>query len=477
MRRADAAVLTALALVLGGGYAAAVFGHYLLSDDYAWLAELLQGHPLGRQMLLQGRPLYAWLLQAVFPLAGGTQEIWRVRLVGLAFLFAASAVFYGSARRAACAPVEALAGALIVAFLPALQVSVFFATAFCYPLAVVLAGLAFRACDAAAASGRAGAVRLGASLVLLSGAMLIYQTAATAFVAFAALAWLAKPDAPQLRARIVAALGAFLAACAAAYAAVRVVGRLYPAERIDRAALLSDPVGKIRWFLAKPVVAAFDLARVRPSLPLALAVAAFVVSGVALWLRLSPPGQPWRSKWVGVCALIPLSYLPNLVIAENWFSFRTLIGTSMLVVVLAIFAIRGWVRTLGAAPGVGLAALAVWAAVSAGWGIAQLNSYVIRPARAELGALESGLLPLRAEVTRVCLIGVQESSTLAPMVVSDEFGRPATSAAWAQANAVIAVLRSRDRAAPIPRIDNRACPEDLSALTVDLDTAMRHASP
>ena len=50
MRRADAAVLTALALVLGGGYAAAVFGHYLLSDDYAWLAELLQGHPLGRQM-------------------------------------------------------------------------------------------------------------------------------------------------------------------------------------------------------------------------------------------------------------------------------------------------------------------------------------------------------------------------------------------------------------------------------------------
>jgi hypothetical protein len=380
------------------------------------------------------------------------------------FLLLAAAAFYVSARRAGLSGGEAWTAAAIAALLPAFQVSAFFATAFVYPLAVVLAAVA------AWASGQSSFGHRLLGFILLTAGMWIYQTAATAFVAFVALAWLARPDAPDVKRRLASGAATFVAACGAAYGCVRLVGVLYPAERIERAKLLTDVPGKMRWFAAQPAIAAFDLVRLRPSVPLAVGVALFLSLGMAFWLR--QRGPRWGVGLVAVGTLIPLSYLPNLVIAENWFSYRTLIGTSTLLVVLLVISARGWTRQLGLGQAWCLGALGVCFCISLVAAIFQMNRYVIGPQRAELAALERLLDGVSAD--RICLVPATEASTLAPFVRSDEFGRPSTATPWARADAVAAVLRSRDHNARIPQVSDGPCPGAVGAVTIDVDSALRN---
>jgi hypothetical protein len=447
-------------------YWRAVFDDFLLSDDYAWLWKVMRHEALGRQMLLQGRFVYAWLLRTVFPFAPDASQLWRIRAIGLLFTLATAMAITGFCRRRGLSRIESAALAFLICTLPCCQVSVFFATAFIYPLgallAVVAAELVERGCSAHPGGKRA--VWTLAAWLTLSIAMFVYQSAAMAFVAFVTLAILVTEDAATPRRCLLGAI-ALAGACGVAWAAVRGIGWLYPGERTNRSALLTDAFEKLAWFFREPLVAALDLHRLRPSVPLALVAAAVMAVGLTLHLH----GRKHACRLGLVCIVaVPLSYLPNLVVAEDWFSYRTLIGTSALCVVLLVVAGRGWAR-LTSTRTPHRVALCAWVGLVALWVPLQLDRYVLQPQHAEWAALKAGARQaLGSPSPAACLKPARAEQTLAPMYRTDEFGRPSSAAEWARETAFDVALWTVAPGLTLPAVHVDHCLPDDSPV-IDLN--------
>ena len=88
-------------------------------------------------------------------------------------------------------------------------------------------------------------------------------------------------------------------------------------------------------------------------------------------------------------AFVPLSYLPNLMVAENWSSFRLF----------------------------------------------------VQPQREELAIVRRTMSGIPPSYTRIGVIMSTEEETLAPFSLYDEFGRPSTSFAWGVTDLPYLVMR------------------------------------
>src|SRR5262249_19107853 len=111
-----------------------------------------------------------------------------------------------------------------------------------------------------------------------------------------------------------------------------------------RSHLVQDAWGKALWFFSQPLMNALNLAKLSPKRWLAIAIALFIAGGLSQYFR----GAVKERFWQGTIAasLLPLSYLPNLVVAENWSSYRTQAALTSLVVVYGFFALWGYGKIL-----------------------------------------------------------------------------------------------------------------------------------
>lgn len=445
-------VLTAAALL--AVFLPSLTAEYGLTDDYTYLqtarhapADLLEAG------VCMGRPISGALWLAAFPMAGGVGDLAGIRAAGMAFLWvfilSAFAVIRKNTR---LGDIQAGAFALAVGLTPAFLIQAAWATCFPFPLAAALGLWAGHlAANMAPESSRAAMVRRAlAALVMLTSAYLVYQPAAMFFWFAPTLRLLAAPTPARGAVVFLLRCGAVAACALAAGLLIFKLGNaLYDIKNGSRGGLTLDPAGKITWFLRRPLRHVFAPWALEPRVVLVLPALALVTLGLWLGERQSPRRALARMLLAG--ALICLAYLPNLVVRENWSSFRTMAAPAGVGIAVGWAALRGFAARFPALTRLAnpLALLVAAACIAAGRH--HVSAYVARPQAAEWAFVRDSVgrfLQDGRPLGRIVLVRPEFRESLAPGVFYDEFGIPSSFPPWVPEPLVMEAFQAHGSANP-----------------------------
>jgi len=418
-------------------YTPVLITSYGFSDDYAFLTQRDRGEAgLDTSVIAKGRPTYAVLIYVAFSYLHTVSDLRYLRLFGICLMTLLAWSLHQILVRQGWNRYQALFLSIIVCTLPPFQVYAAFAMVAFYPLAALLSGGAFYLADHAFEESRV-LYKLGLAVgaVLLMGVGLtIHQSAGMFFWVFAAVS-LFKPEA-----RLSDVLPRFLwygiivfAGLCFGFTAYKLGMAVYGTESVGplRSTLTTDIAGKVLWFLRWPLIDALNIHNLFPERWFTVMVGIFVITGL-LW--------HFRGRFterlvvsLGALLLLPLSYLPNLVVAENWSSYRTQSTLTSLIVVYVFFAAWGYRRFLPSSfSGQELTLeLGIAALISSILATYNVTTYFTVPQARELAWIRTQLA--QADLTRVhsiYIIGVKSGDTLAPALRYDEFGLPSSAQPW-----------------------------------------------
>jgi hypothetical protein len=307
-------------------------------------------------------------------------------------------------------------------------------------------------------------------------ALTIHQSAAMFFWVFTVIV-LFKPDAILhcVRRRFIWCGVIAFAGLILGFGVYKLGIAIYGKEELTpaRSSLTSNILEKVGWFFTEPLLNALNAANIFPSRWLALSIALFIGSGLLLYFR----GEVKERllQFVIALAIIPLSYLPNLVVAENWASYRTQVALTAVLVVYAFLALRGYGKALCRSArmpiltaGLGFAALASSLLV-----VQNVGVYFAVPQLQEVGLMRAQLAQQDlSQVRSIYIIGAKWQDSIAPGVRYDEFGIPSSAQPWSPGPMAYLLLREMNlERANIPI---EVAPADgpinppLNALVVDM---------
>jgi hypothetical protein len=328
-------------------YLPAIVVPYAYMDDYfvlGWREGL--GGDFYKTATSFGRPFHALSLRGAFALASDIDSLRLVRLVGLLGVMVLAVLLYYALRHAELGRWLSTGVCVSVVSLASFQVYVSWAATFEAPYVAALGGLAWlRLRSGFGLRGRAAWIRRAEAAALLLCALLTYQPAAMFFWVFAAIDLLRPTEELAYAARKLGeSLGVAAVAMFFAYAAVRVGVHFYGGATSGRTNLVHDLVDKTRWFLNEPLVNSLAMFELVPTESLALAVAIVAAAGILL---LHAHSGRRAFGFLGLAlVLIPLSYLPNLAVAEQFASYRSIGALSTLLTLYLWLGIWGISRSL-----------------------------------------------------------------------------------------------------------------------------------
>lgn len=438
---------------------------YAYSDDYPHLGWWHGTGPATwagavQQWAEQGRPLTGLLVEALFSLASTFGELRLVRLFSVVGIVLLGVLLHWALVRAGLGRRWAALAVVFLLTLPAYQVYAAWAVLATAPWAAVLAlagGLT--AADALAARrGKALALPLSASAVLLIAALLLYQPAAMVFWVGVAIP-LVVPGAARGTWRVLGGSMALAAAALAlAYVALLIVLAATGWEVSGRSGLADDPAHKASWvlYIAMPRALGLHYVGENPSGRLALAVV--VVLAVGLVLRAREDIAAAARLGAAAAVLVPLAYAPSLVVRENWASFRTQVALSMLLGLYVVVAVTEIGRfcldwSSRSRPEVRRGVrLAVPALAAAGVTVVAVAAYVnvserfVQPEARELKVIRSQVAAIPGdEVLRVVFRQASKYDEGESSPNFDEFAFPSSAADWVPEPAVALLLREQGR--------------------------------
>jgi hypothetical protein len=201
------------------------------------------------------------------------------------------------------------------------------------------------------------------------------------------------------------------------------------------------------------------------------ALAALVASVAAGGLLLSIVGRaqrPLRFLGIGV-VLIPLTYLPNLVVRDQYPPFRTQVSLAALIALYAgLGALALWIAlrdslrphltatALKAAERIALGAATAVVAVSVVSAAKNVTTLIVQPQMTELRLFRAHVAALPDQPMGINFILTDRHLGMTTLEVFDEYGLPSTSRAWVVRPWAELVLREEGRLAldgPRPLFD------------------------
>ncbi len=428
-------------------YLPALITPYALSDDYAVLSAFRfgVGASFEREIrIASGRPVLAFLADLFFRFIPNIGGLRYVRLLSLIFVALLAWSIYQAAKSTGHDRRTGFLVAVIVVTLPPFQILMSWASNASYFLAALTAGAALYGAEwALRTQTPSHKWRLvAASILLMLLAITNFQPGAMFFWVFAVLVMF-KPSATASGAvRRLLWYGGIAAAGLVLGFLVYKLGMLKYGylESPMRSHLSSDPLAKVNWFVQLPVRDALNLIKLNPSSGVAIGVGVFVSAGLMLYFQ---GGLGERlCKYALALVVVPLSYLPNLVVAENWSSYRTQIALTPLILVYCYFALCGYTRLLlsrRAAEQVLIAVLSLSAVTSVLVAAYNMQTYFAIPQMIELALMRSQIASGDLAVARsIYIIGAQDS--IAPLERYDEFGVPFSAAFWGASSAAYLLL-------------------------------------
>jgi len=487
-------ILSLFLIFFSSLYSSVLTTDYAFLDDYQVLVEGPQGHPT-RRSIRDGRPLQALGLYLYLQIAKDIEDLRYARFTGiLGISLLAWSVFHLFVREGWNRFQSACVGVLMCTTLP-FQVHAAWGAAAYQPFAALASGGALLLSDQAFQAQRRRLKLLlaaGATLLLLV-ALMSHQPAAMFFWVFAAVVLL-KPQTPlhdMLRRfgwhSMIALPGLLLG-----FVIYQLNSVLDP-DLIRRTGLVHNLPLKTAWFFVESLPNALLFSFLSPAwwllsegnaplsfsyrivdICLAWIILLIMIRGLVLYFHGT------HKDHLGKCGialvLLLFSYIPSLVVAENWATYRSLSSLTSLLVVLMCLALRGYVRCLRCRlfPGylnlIG-GCVAVVCAVSAAY---HVHTYFVVPQSRELAVMRDELMrkPL-SQVDGIYVIGSKKGNTLAPLQ-RYEFGLPSSSDTVTARDMALLLIRQGgmgDAGLPVTAVSADA-PLDppLTDLVVDMRT-------
>ena len=368
---------------------------------------------------------------------------------------------------------ESVLVSIIIVTAPTFQVYAALSVAAMYPYAALAAGGALWMTEQQLAAtdlrnGAKSALPFLGALALLLVAINIHLPAAMFFWAFAG-ASLFRPGC-TLRV-VLLRFGTYLGVCVAALAVG--VGLYHLGATLYGTGLLhalsseigTDAWSKLGWFVREPLVNALNWAVLFPHGWIAILVAITLMVGLLLYFE----GNDYErlGQLAVAIVILPLAYLPNLVVAENWASYRTLCGLSAVVVVYFYLAMQGYLKLLRRfRPMPPTAAfLAVPALVACMLANYNVQTYFAWPLSRERAWIREQLEKTDLKNAKgIYVFPAEWHHSLAPGVRYDEFGLPFSSRDYALMPAVKTLVEELKPGMPVeiaPREGTRQPPADF----------------
>ena len=464
------AIPLAIALAVFGMFLSVLVEPYAFADDHSilWMADTgIPSPQFGKNILdaaaSEGRPFVGLFDQLFFSAAGTVDNLRFVRMIGVIGIAALALLLFWALARSGIRRTPAALMAVLVSSLPAFQVFGSWAVLSSSPYAAFLGGGASMLATAAIDAPR-DLVKdrtLGATAMLI-GALLTYQPGAMFFWVFLAVALVGAVDDSERAWRLVRLHFAVGGVALALWylilkASIHLIGK--DANGGNRSTLTHDLVGKARWFLGQPLYRSLNLFDLTPSLWFAALVAAVAAGGILLWL-VRRGARPVLYIVVGLI-LIPLCYLPNLAVRDNWAPYRTQVSISSLIALYLCFgaialwlSVRDWLRrrvsrnALAAGELLALACSAAFVAVSVFFAAKNVTTLIVEPHVTEQRLLRSQVAALPAGVQRIAFVETSWYLGLTTQVVYDEFGLATSVRPWALEPSVDLILREEGRLPP-----------------------------
>lgn len=431
-------------------YSPSILLPYGYADDYAVLAAFEQGGSAARDILLSmivgGRPVYALMTDLFYSHAQSMSDLQVMRCVGVITIGAVAWLFYQVFRKAGAGLTLATVAPVLICVTPPFQLAASWTALSFFPLAALFAGVAVLLVDRISPGAwiRAAGCFVGA-LVLETLAMTLYQPEAMLFWVFAAILLVMRVSSPRAFLRRAAR---FTLVGVIASSIDFLVIKLLPHLGVHnfgtaRTALSTNLKTKLVWFALHPFASALNVWSLRPSLALGAGVAVFAALGVVCYI--SGASGAWQVKVLKLAtlvALIPLTYLPNLAVADMSGPFRTQVALMSLVVLCLCLACVGYVRIvrqyLSAARsrrlfqrGIVVAGLITTLALSA-LACDNVTQDIAIPEYTESAMIQSQLRAIDLSSTQAIYVRMScLSDSAAPIARFDEIGLPSTSILWA----------------------------------------------
>ena len=430
-----AAILTALAPVFTVPYA--------FLDDYSFLVMSVE-HPTLPQFrenmqffIRDGRTLNGLLILLPFRAANRVEALSAVRFLGALGVVALASfvfVFLRSLRWRRGAAALLVTG---LATLPPLLLFSSWTQQWPLPWAALFAGIAavrlWRYVEGFAfAQNRPFLI----PFLWLTAGFQIHQSLMSFFWFSFSIVWLTAPcsDAKKFRFLRLSLL-VYGGAAALSLAAIRIPAYLGFTTLNARGLLTLQPLAKLEWFFTRPLMDASSLWWIEPIRWISLAVLLAGAAGLALMV--------WRQRTlasglraVAMVGVLLLTYLSNLVIVENWSSYRT---QSALAATMLLLAACFW-RHLAALLPIRRTHLRRRASLYGALALCpvmlifarrNLNEYMVLPQNREFVAVSSAIKQrYTPEVRSFTVVQPDWSDSLAPGVRYDEFGVPSLFAKW-----------------------------------------------
>jgi hypothetical protein len=336
--------ITIILLLLWLVYLPVVWLSYGANDDYFLLyhSRLHDLEPL-KLWLGAGRPVTAILAHYAFQLIHTVSQLHFLRIITITGVTLLGILLYFIIyHHYRWDKKVSIILTLILCVIPSIQVTVAWAQYFAIPLGLICAAssaLVMSKAVESELSKRAKIARIAFSAILLVLALLIQQAAGMYYWVVVALEFLDHSRSSRYTIKsVVSYLAVWLVDILIAYIFIK-IGNVAAPGYAYRTALVHNIPEKIVWFFKEPLFRSLSILLTNKSLPLALCVA--VIAGIGLWLHFTKSQSQNKVLRMSVLLmLVPLCYLPNLVIAENWPSYRTQFALASLVVIYFISGIN-----------------------------------------------------------------------------------------------------------------------------------------
>ena len=441
-----AGILAAVVALAYGACLTAMVGY---ADDY-WL--LWQWRDDSSRVLEIWNRAGRFVTAGLFPLLWGDAEevgdLRQPRLAAIAGIYLLSLGIYATMRRMEYPWRTSLAMAGLTTLLPTFGVYAVWATCSGHVFGCLAALGAFAIADLGwrerpwylvAGLGAAG-------IVVEAIALCIYQPAGMFYVVVCMIALASRPMAAwstSASIRVAAHAVVFVAALAAAFVVFRAsAGQAEGIDLTERAEVTTDLYHKIGRFVAQPVSQSClpfwftnhwsNETRVAIG---AVVLALLVPLGTLLWLEGCIANRLLRA--MGLLLLVPLSYLPNLMVASDFFPYRTRAAIAPAVLLLLVLATCGGLRW--SLPNDARRRNASWVALAAVFCLAltfarqHVTSGFVVPSQIEWAVVRSEVLrESRREPhpKQVVFLMADSSRPLTARFVYDEFGYVSSSHEW-----------------------------------------------
>ena len=442
-----------LAVAVVGTYAVCITNMVAHIDDY-WL--LWKPGPSLEVWNAAGRWANGLFFRAVWYDVDSVGELWRPRLAALVGILVFVIGLYASLRRLDYSWLFSVAVAALAALLPTLSVYAVWATCAGHVYACLAAMLAFWVAEASTRRGGPPGVPGGwlagilghAAASVLYVAFSIYQPAAMFYATLGLFALAAKTgETWSQRQWLRLAIHATVLAAAMAASFVTFKLMAHDVQNIDiagRGEITSDYITKLGRFVLQPVgqssVPYFFVNHWNKWQMFAVEVAILGVwVPLGLWFRLEGAPTLRIVRIVGLYALVPLTYIPNLIVASDYFPLRTRPAISVAILFLMLLAAAGYLRRLIAEQqrrqriaGVGLAV-----AFGVAFALARyhLDEYFFLPSRIEWDVVRADVQRSfetgPAQPERVVFVMPDSEKPVAPRFIYSEFGYLSASCNWA----------------------------------------------